>query len=101
MKRMTSFAVSMMLTFVVNAADSQVNTHKYQMDKGNVTLGTPIQGKTEQSKPITADAASSNTTQKVTSQQMKENKNKVKDARYHAQKKEEEAQTQPTAKSMK
>ncbi|HFF3083576.1 hypothetical protein [Legionella pneumophila] len=101
MKRMTSFAVSVMLSFVINAADSQVNTHKYQTDKDKVTLGTPIQGKTEQSKPITADAASSSTTQKVTSQQMKENKNSVKEARYHAQKKEDEAQTKPTAKSMK
>ncbi|HAT8179315.1 TPA: hypothetical protein JA361_07545 [Legionella pneumophila] len=93
MKKMISFAVSAMLTFVVNAADSQAKTHKYQTDKGKVTPGTSTQVKTQQSKAITADAASSNTTQKVTSQQMKEHKNSVKEAHYNAQKKEEEAQT--------
>ncbi|HAT6979802.1 TPA: hypothetical protein F8R96_07955 [Legionella pneumophila] len=93
MKKMIGFVVSAMLTFVVNAADSQVNTHKYQTDKGKVTPGMSIQRNAEQSKAITADAASSNTTQKVTSQQMKENKNSVKEAKYHAQKKEEEAKT--------
>ncbi|MFO8543284.1 hypothetical protein SC406_06725 [Legionella pneumophila serogroup 1] len=101
MKRMIGFVVSAMLTFVVNAADSQVNTHKYQTDKRKVTPGMSIQRNAEQSKAITADAASSSTTQKVTSQQMKENKNSVKEAKYHAQKKEEEEQTQPTAKNMK
>ncbi|WBV71604.1 hypothetical protein PGH42_00355 [Legionella pneumophila] len=37
MKRMIGFMVSVMLTFAVNAADSQVNTHKHQTDKGKVT----------------------------------------------------------------
>ncbi|AAU27372.1 TPA: hypothetical protein JBG74_07210 [Legionella pneumophila] len=93
MKRMIGFMVSVMLTFAVNAADSQVNTHKHQTDKGKVTPGMSIQRNTEQSTAITADAASSNTTEKVTSQQMKEHKKSVKEANYNAQKKEEEAKT--------
>ncbi|HAT1924181.1 TPA: hypothetical protein JAZ42_13195 [Legionella pneumophila] len=93
MKKMIGFVVSAILTFVVNAADSQDNTYKYPTDKGKVTPSRPIQRNAEQSKAITADTASSNTTQKVTSQQMKENKNSVKEANYNAQKKEEEAKT--------
>lgn len=93
MKRMSGFVVIAILTFVVNAADSQLNTHKYQTHKSKVTPGIPIQRNTEQSKAITADAASSNTTKKVASQQTKGHKDGVKEASYNAQKKEDKAQT--------